>query len=417
MAGPRPRVIVDATALLGETVLHGIGRFIADLLHGLAATRDDWEDTIQVEALVDLPLAGAPRISADLAAAVDEAARAPRSPDFYNAARRWLAVGRVVRGRASAIHLPHPEGFPLVPPTRSIITCHDLIPLEYPAEYIGSPALHALKYAVNWHRYRMPTRVVAISEKTRQALSILRVPPERIDVVPNGIHMEQWNPSEARLRAGIRYSPGFGSLSRAAPEAAPGPRPLAGADAAPSRQGGVGSRPYVLYVGYCDYRKNIHKMLETIAIVRRSLDVDLLWAGELPKARIEGIRRDAQELGVLEHVRFLGYVPDRELADLYRGAIALLFLSRLEGFGLPVAEAMASGCPVIVANGSGSDAVAGSAGIVVDPDDAGAAAAAVELLSNPDNRHRYARLGQDRVVRFDRRNMARGYIESYRRAF
>jgi glycosyltransferase involved in cell wall biosynthesis len=77
---------------------------------------------------------------------------------------------------------------------------------------------------------------------------------------------------------------------------------------------------------------------------------------------------------------------------------------------------MAAGCPVIVANGSGSDAVAGSAGIVVDPDDAAAAAAAVSLLSNPENRERYARLGRDRVVRFDRRNMARGYIESYRRA-
>jgi alpha-1,3-rhamnosyl/mannosyltransferase len=401
MVQPRPRVILDATALLGETVLHGIGRYIADLLHGLAATRDDWQDSLDVEALVDLPLVRQGRLTADLAAAAEEAVHGPRKPDWHNAARRWIALGPSVRGRAAAIHVPHPGGFPLLLPMRSIITCHDLIPLEYPAEYIGSPALHALKYALNWHRYRMPTRVVAISEKTRQALSLLRVPPERIDVVPNGIHMEQWypSPSELRLRAGGRLSP------------APEPRAsMVAAVTAPR------SRPYVLYVGYCDYRKNIHKMLETLAIVRRSLDVDLLWAGKLPQARIEGIRREARELGVLESVNFLGFVPDRELADLYRGAIALLFLSRLEGFGLPVAEAMASGCPVIVANGSGSDAVAGSAGIVVDPDDAVAAAAAVELLSRPENRHRYARLGRERVVRFDRRNMARGTIESYHRA-
>lgn len=400
MVTARPRVMIDATALLGETALHGIGRYVADLLHGLAATRADWEHDIAVEALMDLPLARDARVTTDLVAAAEATSRGERSPEWLTVARRWVTLGRIARARrASAIHLPHTRGLPLVLPLRSIVTCHDLIPLEYPAEYIGSPVLHAWRYARDWHRYRMPTRVVAISEKTRQALSLLRVPPERIDVVPNGIHMEQWSLSEPRPRAGVRFSSGPGlRVPTAEPVTAPR------------------SRPYVLYVGYCDYRKNIHKMLETLAIVRRSLDVDLLWAGKLPGARIEGIRREAQELGVLENVKFLGFVPDRELADLYRGAIALLFLSRLEGFGLPVAEAMASGCPVIVANGSGSDAVAGSAGIVVDPDDAVAAAAAVELLSRPENRHRYARLGQERVVRFDRRNMARGYIESYHRA-
>lgn len=372
-----PRVILDATALLGETVRHGIGRYIADLLQGLTATRGEWEDHIVVEALLDVPLVGEPRITADLAAAAEQATQVERVWDWHIAARRWITLGLIARGRASVVHIPHARGVPLFLPVRSVITCHDLIPLEYPAEYIGSPALHAWRYARDWHRYRMPTRVVAISEKTRHALSLLRVPPERIDVVTTGVHLEQWRGA---------------------------------------RRGGTASPPYLLYVGTGDYRKNVPKMLETLAITRRSLDVELLWAGNLSESKLEELRKEAAELGVLASVRFLGYVPDSELAELYRGAIALLFLSRLEGFGLPVAEAMAAGCPVIVANGSGSDAVAGSAGIVVDPDDAAAAAAAVSLLSNPENRERYARLGRDRVVRFDRRNMARGYIESYRRA-
>jgi len=113
-------------------------------------------------------------------------------------------------------------------------------------------------------------------------------------------------------------------------------------------------------------------------------------------------------------VRFLGFVADADLAALYRAAVALLFLSRLEGFGLPVAEAMAAGCPAIVSRASGSDEVAGDSGIVVDADDTPAAAKAISRLArSPEHRAELGRRGRARVPTFDRREMARGYVKSY----
>jgi glycosyltransferase involved in cell wall biosynthesis len=125
----------------------------------------------------------------------------------------------------------------------------------------------------------------------------------------------------------------------------------------------------------------------------------------------------ARASGVFEGVRFLGYVPDEDLAALYRRAGALLFLSRLEGFGLPVAEAMAASCPSIVARDSGSDEVAGDAGIAVDADDHRAAADAILSLTRfEESRKSLVTKGLARVSIFDRREMARAYVRSYQRA-
>jgi glycosyltransferase involved in cell wall biosynthesis len=238
----------------------------------------------------------------------------------------------------------------------------------------------------DWHRYRMPSRIVAISEKTRSDLSMLGVAPSRVDVVPTGIHMDQWSPTaqpddEARRTKHV-----------------------------PS-----GTR-YLLYVGYCDHRKNVRGMMETLAKARRDEPLELVWAGDLPPPQLAAMKKLAREIGVEDSVRFLGFVADPNLAALYRGATALLFLSRLEGFGLPVAEAMASGCPSIVCRSSGSDDVAGEAGLVVDSDDIPAAADAVlKLCRSAELRANLAKLGLARVGRFDRRAMARGYVESYLR--
>ena len=206
-------------------------------------------------------------------------------------------------------------------------------------------------------------------------------------MVPNGIHLAQWS------------------------------SPAGAEDVLRRARLGVGARPYLFYVGYCDFRKNVRAMLETLAIARRSVDVELVWAGDLPPAKLEAMKLLARQNGVDGAVRFLGFVADPDLAALYRGAVALLFLSRLEGFGLPVAEAMAAGCPAIVARSSGSDDVAGDAGIIVDPDDVLAAAeAAVRLARSGDAREELVRRGRERVGRFDRREMARGYVRSYLRA-
>ena len=126
-------------------------------------------------------------------------------------------------------------------------------------------------------------------------------------------------------------------------------------DAEPSSK-----EPYFLFVGGTEKRKNLAVVLEAL----RSLDgIELRVVGANTASPVHDARRE--QAGV----RWLGHVSERELAELYRHATALVFPSRYEGFGLPVLEAMARRTPVIAADRSSIPEVARGAAILIDPDD------------------------------------------------
>ena len=126
-------------------------------------------------------------------------------------------------------------------------------------------------------------------------------------------------------------------------------------DAEPSAK-----EPYFLFVGGTEKRKNLASVLEAF----RSIDgFELRVVGKNTASPVHDAR--SEQPGV----RWLGFVSDEELRDLYRHATALVFPSRYEGFGLPILEAMARRTPVIAANASSIPEVAGDAAILVDPDD------------------------------------------------
>ena len=99
-------------------------------------------------------------------------------------------------------------------------------------------------------------------------------------------------------------------------------------------------------------------------------DVKLLIIGD-EISKLPALRRAVHRHKLHKHVRFLGYVPDDQLAVLYRLAAVFVFPSLYEGFGLPPLEAMASGTPVVVSNVSSLPEVVGDAAVLVDPHDVG----------------------------------------------
>jgi glycosyltransferase involved in cell wall biosynthesis len=400
MPSPRPVVLVDATLLRTVTGFYGMGRFAYDLLHGLAQTRADWQGRLSIATVTRLRLPARFTTSEDLAAAADEAIAERGTVDYHETlARRRLLLGAAAhRAGASLVHMTQEAGAPIVLRLPRIATCHDIIPLVYPREYIGGDpddglalawrTAYARRFAKDLRRYRRAARVVAISERSRDDLvTILGVARARVDVVPNGVDLTRFE--------------GATSADDAARRAALG----------------VGRRPYAVYVGACDWRKNLPGVFAAVNRARREVDLELVWAGRVERHEAERIEREAREAGIRPHLRRLGFVSDADLPALYRGAVAHVFLSRLEGFGLTVVEAMASGCSVVVGRGSATDEIAGDAGIIVDPEDVESAGAALARLARePDERARLVALGRARARHFDRARMALGYVESYLRA-
>jgi alpha-1,3-rhamnosyl/mannosyltransferase len=142
--------------------------------------------------------------------------------------------------------------------------------------------------------------------------------------------------------------------------------------------------------------------------------VKLVWAGRPAPGRIDAIRRLARELGQADAFVELGHVADHDLTALYRRAACLLFVSRCEGFGYPLVEAMASGCPVIASGTSSLAEVAGDAAVTVDPEAPAAIADAMRLLlDDPAERQRFVAAGAERARSFSVASMARATIQIY----
>jgi glycosyltransferase involved in cell wall biosynthesis len=120
------------------------------------------------------------------------------------------------------------------------------------------------------------------------------------------------------------------------------------------------------------------------------------------------------DLGVSagDDVRFLGFVPDEELARLYRGSLCVAYPSLYEGFGIPVLEALACGAPVVTSEGSAMAEVAGDAAVLVDPRDVDAIAAGIaEAIARRDE---LARLGPERARRYTWDASAEATVAVYR---
>ncbi|MGE3274272.1 MAG: glycosyltransferase family 4 protein [Vicinamibacterales bacterium] len=175
--------------------------------------------------------------------------------------------------------------------------------------------------------------------------------------------------------------------------------------------------PYVLHVGDLHARRNLEVALDAVLRLRaRHPALRLVLAGV---DRGEGARLMARAVasGAPEALQMAGPVSEPALVDLYRGARALVYPSRYEGFGLPMVEAMRTGTPVIAASGATAEEVLGDAGVIVPPDDGAAWVAALgRLLEDAAAARACRERGLARAREFDWGRTARATLAVYREA-
>jgi len=373
-------IAVDARWVFRE--LSGIGRYTLELLRQLGERGDSFRYLILARDAERREFIGQ---AAGLAG--KENFEFVELPHGVFSPRGQFVAARLLRERG--VDAYHSTNFMIPLPAFSrrrphavkcICNIHDLIPLVHP-EFTPRalktrffPVYRGLMNEIA----RRTDAVLTGSESARSdILRLLPVEEDRIAVVPDGVDE--------------MYVPGGEK---------------------PSAQGGPKT---ILYVGRCDPYKNLPGLVAAFAQMVREDGVDarLRIVGS-PDPRYPDAGEVARRLGVADRVDWAGYLDDAGLLRAYQDADALALLSRYEGFGLPVLEAMACGTPVVCSRAASLPEVAGEAAWLVDADDTlGAATALREVLTNPDVAARLRTKGLEQAKRFSWQTTAEGVLKLY----
>ncbi|MFQ5789247.1 MAG: glycosyltransferase family 4 protein [Acidobacteriota bacterium] len=266
-----------------------------------------------------------------------------------------------------------------------VVSIHDILFETHPELFEGAfskRSVWLIRRSARRARY-----VLTVSEFCRRALlERYGLPEDRVVVTPDGVDRGRFRPlTPAPILAGVR--------ARSQLDA-----------------------PFLLTVGRLEPRKNLERLIRAFDRVRRKLDLKLrlvLAGGE--DFRFESIHREAERLPP-DAVRFLGPVCDEDLPALYNLARALIFPSLVEGFGMPVLEALACGTPVVSSRRGALPEVAADAVVWVEPEDETSIATGIEtILTDSELIPRLREEGLKRATFFSWEESARRTLEVYRR--
>ena len=343
------RIAIDATPLTISS--GGLPRYTAELATALA--REFPDDTYYL--LSDQPFAMPERAPANLVRG-----RQPQSA----AERRWWLWGIQNALRQCGAQVFHGTNFevPYLGSTPAVLTIHDLSPWRDRAWRTSSPNTDAdrVRTRTPWLvRLRRARMILTVSEAIRrEVVSHFGVPEDRVRAVP--------------LAASTLFRP-VPPTSRA-------------------------HKPFFLLVATLEPRKNVAALIEGWRESRGETNADLVIAGRN--------RADFGEIPSEQGLHLLGEVPDEELPQLYSDALAFVYPTHYEGFGLPVLEAMQCGCPVITSRDAAVTEVAGGAAIhAATPQEI--AEAMKEIVNNPRLRNVLSGCGIERSAAFSWSRTAR----------
>ncbi len=343
------RIALDATPLTISS--GGLPRYVNELAMALA--REFPEDTYYL--LSDQPFPMPERAPANLVRG-----RPPHSA----AERRWWLWGIQHAIRQTGVQIFHGTNFevPYLGSTPAVLTIHDLSPWRDRAWQGFRPNTDAdrVRWRTPWLvRLRRARMILTVSEAVRrEVIEHFGVSPERVRAVP--------------LAASSHFHP--------IPPTSPA------------------QKPFFLFVATLEPRKNVAALIEGWLAARAETNADLVIAGRN--------RADFEEISPRDGLHLLGEVPDQELPRLYSDALAFVYPTHYEGFGLPVLEAMQCGCPVITSRDPAVMEVSGGAAIhAASPQEIAEAMQAI--AGNPRLRNVLSGCGLERASAFSWSRTAR----------
>lgn len=252
-----------------------------------------------------------------------------------------------------------------------VVTVHDMIYERFPKAFPDAEEVIRQKREI----IARANRIIAISEYTKKDIvEILGIAPEKIDVVYHGTSLR------------------------------------------PVRHRGLElPESYLLFVGDRSFYKNFTALLEAFAWIRRThRDLHLVCTG---KPFSENEQRQFSVFGINGFVRQMS-VSDEELSELYGRALLFVYPSYYEGFGIPILEAYACGCPVALSDATCFPEIAGDAGAYFDPHSVPSMVEVLtELIDHADRRTRLIEAGRERLKRYSWEKSARQTEQVYRKAW
>ena len=265
----------------------------------------------------------------------------------------------------------HKSGIP------SVVTIHDLIFMRYPEFY--RPIDRKIYFKKVKYACHSADKIVAISKQTKHDIeTFFRVPPEKIELIYQPvapIFFEKQNTSEIHEKHHL-------------PE------------------------KFILSVGTIEPRKNQLALLQ--ALHSKEIKVPVVFVGKQTTSYLAEMKRFMKENEMESQVKFLSNISDADLAALYQTATLSVYISVFEGFGLPVIESMACGCPVVTSSVSVLPETAGHAAVFCNPAKTEEIAQKVTLLlENEDFRNEIIEKGKQRAEQFQPESYAKKLISLY----
>lgn len=358
----------------------GIAQYVFALVRALLPYADRHEFSLLVLA-EDAPLfdfaRGAMRI-----VTVEERFR----PAVRNIVWHQRDLPRLARREGwDVLHVPSYRRLVWSRPCPRVATIHDLAPFHVTGKYDVARMFYGR--VVVRRLARRQDAVIAISENTARDIDrFFQVPRERMRVIHNGLDHERFRPGPPEVAQALA-------------------RGRFGLD-----------RPYLLYISRLEHpAKNHVRLIQAFERFKeRTGSPCLLALGGSDWHGAEAIHAAAKASPIAADIRFLGFIADADLPDLYRAAHAFVYPSVYEGFGFPPVEAMACDCPVVSTTRGALVETVGDAARTIEPDDVeGMAAALAEVSGDEALRARLREAGRRNARRFDWARNARDVLAVY----